>query len=118
MASVEGKKGGTLNAASGAALGGPLAAVCRRYGEGLIAQVPEVLDALARLDDVAAREQLRDIAHKLHGSAGTFGFSAISDTAAALEEALDAGQPPMVIRTYGARLIRMMRSVQTRRDAQ
>ena len=43
--------------------------------------------AAAARDDEAARDQARGLAHRLRGSAGSYGFPAISATAERIEEA-------------------------------
>jgi HPt (histidine-containing phosphotransfer) domain-containing protein len=49
--------------------------------------VAAVAAASASRDDLALREEAQNRAHKLRGSAGSYGFPAISATAARLEEA-------------------------------
>jgi HPt (histidine-containing phosphotransfer) domain-containing protein len=51
-----------------------------------LARAADDLATLATADDEATRH----IAHRLGGSAGTFGFPEISDAALALDEALEA----------------------------
>lgn len=41
----------------------------------------------------AAMAELRTLAHRLAGSAGSYGFEALGETAAALDEALDSEAP-------------------------
>ncbi len=38
-------------------------------------------------------EQIRDLAHQIRGTSGTLGFGSVSDSAGALEDAIDAGAP-------------------------
>ena len=68
----------------------------RELQEKYLAQLPEKIDALNRawLDAVnnnnqVSLEQLRQFAHNLAGSAGTFGFSAISVISGGLEKFLN-----------------------------
>lgn len=51
------------------------------------ALVAAALAASASRDDPALREEARSVAHKLRGAAGSYGFPAISATAARIEEA-------------------------------
>jgi len=67
----------------------------RKLQDKYIAQLPGKLNALNRVwlkalhdDDALARDQLRQQAHNLAGSAGTFGFPAISVEARHLENTL------------------------------
>lgn len=48
----------------------------------------------AALADAGNSARVASIAHRLKGSAGTYGFTALSAAAAALEEAADRGDPP------------------------
>jgi HPt (histidine-containing phosphotransfer) domain-containing protein len=61
-----------------------LAAARSEYAGRLVARVSD-LDALARK---GAWSELRVAAHKLRGSAATYGFSSLSSLAAAIEDAL------------------------------
>ncbi|MDR6293749.1 MULTISPECIES: Hpt domain-containing protein [Inquilinus] len=54
-----------------------------------LAEADALLAAL-QADDGQALAALRMIAHRLHGTGGTMGFTALSDAAAALEMQLDA----------------------------
>lgn len=67
------------------------------YLEGARARLPE-LHALADASatDVVALAALRRLAHNLRGSGGFYGFTAITEAAAALEELIIAaeGAPP------------------------
>ena len=47
-------------------------------------------DAIRRYLDAGELAALRDICHGLAGTAGTFGYPAISDAASAVEEAVEA----------------------------
>lgn len=40
----------------------------------------------------ASEAELRDLAHRLHGTAGSYGFDRISEAAARIEEAFDGGR--------------------------
>ena len=75
--------------------------------------IPLVLERLAVLDTAAAsnpmatelRLKALDLAHKLAGSLGMFGFLAASEAARELEDSLQAESPdPLRIRTIVAEL--------------
>jgi HPt (histidine-containing phosphotransfer) domain-containing protein len=66
----------------------------RRLYAGTLAAKMETLEALvaAASDtprDAAARERLHDAVHKIRGSAGAYGFGALSEVAAEWETALE-----------------------------
>ena len=50
--------------------------------------------ALAALTAAGDTDGLRNLAHKLGGAAGTFGFGPLSDAALSLEDQLAYGDPP------------------------
>lgn len=70
----------------------PLAAAMAQIRQRFLAKVPEERAALAQARSAAAldprREALVQLAHRLKGSAGTFGFDDVSAAAARLERAL------------------------------
>jgi CheY-like chemotaxis protein len=55
-------------------------------------RLPDKLDELGRLSATGAWESLRRLAHRLRGSAATYGFGGIGDQAATVEEVLLACQ--------------------------
>ena len=62
-----------------------------------VAALPARLDALLTAVDQARRGEValaRSLAHKLRGSAGSYGLARLSDAAGRLEEALRAEEPP------------------------
>ena len=63
----------------------PLAAAMAQVRQRFIAQAASEQTSLARAAAAGDLEALRQQAHRLKGSAGTFGFAAVSDAAAALE---------------------------------
>lgn len=72
----------------------------------------EVERTAARLgggDEAAVRDQLREAAHRLRGSGGLYGFEAISQAAAALEEALKAAADPAEVRRLAGGLAQAIR---------
>jgi HPt (histidine-containing phosphotransfer) domain-containing protein len=80
------------------ALDAAMAALRLEYAQRLdgdLARVAEAIELLARdLGDSAAKERARFEAHRLKGSAGTFGFHGVSARAAELEElVLAVGKP-------------------------
>ncbi|NIJ18672.1 HPt (histidine-containing phosphotransfer) domain-containing protein [Sphingomonas naasensis] len=64
-------------------------------------------DAIAIERHAAAGEwpAVRDLGHGLAGRAGMFGFPLITDAARALEEAVEAGAAPALLRPLAAALI-------------
>jgi HPt (histidine-containing phosphotransfer) domain-containing protein len=50
--------------------------------------------ALAALSAVGDADGVRNLAHKLGGAAGTFGFASLSDAALRLEDQMAYGDPP------------------------
>jgi HPt (histidine-containing phosphotransfer) domain-containing protein len=57
-----------------------------------------------------AGTRLRTIAHGLRGAGGSYGFDAVTSTAAELEEAYLAQQPPAVLREAAVLLARAIES--------
>lgn len=57
-----------------------------------------------------ASEALREVAHRLRGSGGLYGFGRISDAAAEVEEAVRAGRSPAVLARAAERLVRAIRA--------
>jgi signal transduction histidine kinase/ActR/RegA family two-component response regulator/HPt (histidine-containing phosphotransfer) domain-containing protein len=76
----------------------PLAAALAQIRQRFIANVPEERAALAEALQLASagqgREALVQLAHRLKGSAGTFGFDAVSSAAGALERAAKGPAEP------------------------
>jgi len=67
-----------------------LAAARSQFAAALPAKVAAIEECIAR----GAWEDARRAAHKLHGSAATYGFGALGVSVAAIEDALlDAGDP-------------------------
>jgi HPt (histidine-containing phosphotransfer) domain-containing protein len=68
------------------------AALCRTYAERLPARL---LALRAQIDDARARRapgalgEARDSAHKLHGTAGSYGFAEVTAAFGAVERAID-----------------------------
>jgi HPt (histidine-containing phosphotransfer) domain-containing protein len=72
-----------------------LAAARSQFAAALPARVAAIEEHVAR----GAWEEARRGAHKLHGSAATYGFAALGVSAAAIEDALlDAGEPSDAVR--------------------
>mgnify|MGYP002641488204 CR=1 FL=1 len=76
-----------------------MAAVMKSFADGLPARIEALADSFSRVavggdDQLEALVSLQAVAHKLAGSAGTFGFPEISETAGSMEvicrEAVDA----------------------------
>ncbi len=80
---------GSVRAPEAAAASDPLAAAMAQIRQRFIERIPEERAALASALDALRgsgdREALRQIAHRLKGSAGTFGFESVSAAAAALD---------------------------------
>ena len=60
------------------------------------AELPGLIDELARLVDAAAADpaavpHARAAAHRLRGTAGSYGFKAVGEAAGSIEDALEAG---------------------------
>jgi len=69
-----------------------LAELCAEYA----AELPGLIDELARLAeaavaDPAAVPRARVAAHRLRGTAGSYGFAAVGEGAGSIEDALEAG---------------------------
>lgn len=62
-------------------------------------------DAVRRHLDAGERDALRDICHGLAGTAGTFGYPAISNAASAVEEAIEAGSGSDTLERFCAELL-------------
>lgn len=90
-----------------------LADVRARYAERLRSQRSELLECLAALDSGAdVREQLRSFAHRLHGSAGSFGFDRVSQVAAHVESALLNGASARDVAPTALQLARLMETAE------
>jgi HPt (histidine-containing phosphotransfer) domain-containing protein len=71
-----------------------LAALQAAYAAQVPAQVRSLLDLLgvaAACPEAAA--EARRLAHRLRGTAGTYGFAAVGEACARIEDAFDAGEP-------------------------
>ena len=60
------------------------------------AELPGLIDELARLVEAAAADpaavpRARAAAHRLRGTAGSYGFAAVGEAAGSIEDALEAG---------------------------
>ncbi len=62
-------------------------------------------DAIRRYLRAGKRDAMRDICHGLAGTAGTFGYPAISDAASAVEEAIEAGAGDDALEILSAALL-------------
>ncbi len=66
----------------------------------------ELPDRLAAIDAALAADPIRarPLVHRLRGSAGSYGFAAVSEAAALLEDALDAepADPAAIARAHAA----------------
>ncbi len=63
---------------------------------GYIASLPGKLDEIAAAIDRRALEDTRALAHRLRGTAGSYGVAAISSAVGAIEDRIDAGESPTV----------------------
>lgn len=61
--------------------------------------------ALVSSDGAAARARLRELAHKIGGTAATFGFGPVSEIAGSLEAAIEDGEPEPRIRELADGLV-------------
>lgn len=57
-----------------------------------VAEMPEWVKRLRSVWEERRLAELRRLAHQLKGSAGGYGFSVIGDTAAEIEDRLEAGE--------------------------
>jgi CheY-like chemotaxis protein len=93
----------------------PLAAAMAQIRQRFVAKVPEERATLAAALETAAsgagREALMQLAHRLKGSAGTFGFDAISTAAGQLERA--AKSPTAAVDSEAAALDQQLAALQS-----
>lgn len=80
-----------------------LAALRTAYGRDLPGKIVAVSEAIAARD----HERTRALAHRLRGTAGVYGYAAVSAAAATIEEALLSGEPKSweAIVDAGAKLV-------------
>ncbi|MBL8717619.1 MAG: Hpt domain-containing protein [Myxococcales bacterium] len=71
-----------------------LAKLREAYGVALPAKLAELRAALAAADSGEGIAAARALAHRLRGTAATYGFAAVSEAAGRIEDALDADPPP------------------------
>lgn len=76
---------------------------------GFVERLPERLEAIETAHRDADFEKLRDLAHGLRGSGGTYGFDSLSRAAEVLEERLRAGAAGDEIADAVARLADLCR---------
>lgn len=55
--------------------------------------------------------QVRDLSHRVAGRAGMFGFPELTDVARTLEEAIDAGAPPVALHDLASGLVRRLETL-------
>ena len=70
-------------------------------------EAAELCELAGRTDD-EGRDRLRQLAHRVNGTAGTFGFAHVSAAAAQLEQAIDGSFPPDELRTLTDRLAALL----------
>lgn len=63
-------------------------------------QAAEVRGLAAELPSPQALQSLRDLAHRLHGTAGSYGFSDTSTAAAKLEAAIRSSEDEMLVYSF------------------
>ena len=85
---------GALSTGGGGGLEDALAVLRAAYA----ADLPDLVRALeALLDEAAARPEAtaraRQAAHRIRGTAGSYGFAAVGEIAGGIEDALDEGRP-------------------------
>jgi len=68
----------------------------RGFARRAAASLPELERAIALLeaDDPGGTEPIRELAHRLHGTAGSFGFGPLSGAAAEVEDRIDRSAAP------------------------
>lgn len=71
-----------------------LAKLREAYGLALPAKLAELRAALVAADSSERVAEARALAHRLRGTAATYGFAAVSEACARIEDALDADPPP------------------------
>ena len=62
------------------------------------AELPDRIADLESKHEAGRLQELQTLAHQLKGAGGGYGFALVTETAAALEEALEAGADPERIR--------------------
>ena len=75
---------------------------------------------IARIEELLGsgnEEELARLAHQLKGAGGGYGFPQITETAAALEQAVKSGGTDSEIKDSAADLTQTMRSVEVSEDA-
>ncbi|MFN6935157.1 MAG: Hpt domain-containing protein [Tsuneonella sp.] len=78
-----------------------MAALRKRFAARAVADSGAIRRCLAK----GERDALRDLCHGLAGTAGTFGYPAISEAALALEEAVEAGAGAEALETLSVTLL-------------
>ena len=69
----------------------------------------QLLETLLSKEDL---DSLRRLAHQLRGACGGYGFDPVTEVAAAAEDAIKSGQPPLVISTCVNALIHILERVE------
>jgi signal transduction histidine kinase/CheY-like chemotaxis protein/HPt (histidine-containing phosphotransfer) domain-containing protein len=83
----------------------------RRAVEGFIGRLPARVDTLTSLIETGEMEELRRLAHQLKGAGSGFGFPAITENAARLEQLVKGNQDLELIRSGVNELVELMRSI-------
>ena len=91
-----------------------LSAVRSAYVQRLRSQAADLREALVRAQqgDTDALAELRRIAHRLHGTAGSFGFDEVSYAAAQLEELVETQPTAAQMEAAGSSLLRLMETAE------
>lgn len=80
------------------------------YQSRLVVQADEVAALGSRAMEKVALDELARWSHRLHGTAGSFGISSVTDAAEQLSAALKAKRPVQDIKEHAERLASCMRN--------
>ena len=93
-----------------------LAAARAAYAERARSQCAAVRRLAAELPDPGALQALRQLGHRLHGTAGSYGFTDVSSAAARLEQASTSTSDIASLRKLADDLARALEGVGTNFD--
>lgn len=87
--------------------------IVREFAEELPSRVKEIERCL----ESGAHSELQTLAHQLKGAGGGYGFAPITESAAALEQALKAGQEGAQLKDLTRALCDVLRAVEVPEEA-
>jgi len=85
-----------------------------RLRERYAARLAETAEELARLADAGADEEIVNVVHRLRGSAASFGFPAVTELSASVEDAWTQHQDHIALREGARALKNLLSSCSTR----